>query len=153
MPTSTVVFIPVPEGGDRVRRVDVNVPRFNQAVVAALSGIAFVVQIEWLVAATLVLLAAGAAGGPRLAPLSRLYVSVIRPRLAGDRAVVTEPAAPPRFAQVVGTSVLAGATFALAAGADAVGWAATLLVTSLASLAVLADVCVGCLIYERAVRR
>ncbi len=132
-----------------VSRVDVNVPRFNQGVVAVLTGVAFLSQAVWVVAVVFAVLAVSALGGPRLAPLSRLYVGLIRPRLRADRAVVTEPAAPPRFAQVLGTLMLGGATAAFVAGAVTVGWVLTLIVTSLASVAVLADVCVGCLLYER----
>ncbi len=64
--------------------VDVNVPRFNQASVALLTGSAFVFQAEILVAAVFVLLVASRAGGPRFAPLTQLYIHVVRPRLQPD---------------------------------------------------------------------
>ena len=134
-------------------RVDVNVPKFNQAMVAVLTAAAFVGQWPWVVGVAFGLLAPGAIGGARWAPLSRLYVSVIRPRIPEGRAIVTEPAAPPRFAQIVGTVVLGAALVAFILGATAAGWAATLVVTSLAALAVLTDVCVGCLVYEKVAAR
>lgn len=131
--------------------VDVNVPRFNQAVVAVLTALAFLFQWSWLVAVTFLLLAVSAVGGPRAAPLTRLYVGLIRPRLGGE--IEVEPAAPPRFAQSVGAVVLGLATVALLAGLTALGWALTLVVTALAALAATTRICVGCIIYERVVRR
>ena len=131
-----------------MERVDVNVPKFNQAIVAALTGAAFVLQAGWLVFGTFVVLAVSAVGGPRLAPFSRLFSTVIRPRLMRERAVVTEPAGPPRFAQTLGTVVLGVAAAALADGMPVVGWLLTLTVTALAAVAVIADVCVGCLLWE-----
>ena len=138
-------------GGAEVEmsRVDVNIPKFNQAVVAVVTAAAFVFQLPWLVAVVFAVLALSAVGGARLAPLSLLYVALIRPRFGRNRAVVTEPAGPPRFAQVLGTVMLGAAGVSFLAGAALIGWTLTLVVTSLASVAVLADLCVGCLLYER----
>jgi hypothetical protein len=131
--------------------VDVNVPRFNQSVVAVLTAAAFVARLPWLVAAVAAVLALSVVGGPRRAPLTRLYVGVIRPRRSAAGAVELEPAAPPRFAQALGALVLAGAAAAFAAGAAILGWALTLLVTTLAALAATTRICVGCLLYHRVV--
>jgi|FLYL01.1.fsa_nt_gi hypothetical protein len=131
--------------------VDVNVPRFNQAVVAVLTAVAFVAQLRWLVALTFVVLAVSWLGGPRFAPLTRIYLGLIRPRL--NQPVEYEPAAPPRFAQLVGSVTLGLATVFLYGGAETVGWALTLLVTALAGLAATTRVCVGCILYEKVVAR
>lgn len=132
--------------------IDVNIPRFNQGMVALLTAAAFVAQMRWLVAATFLILAVSWLGGPRYAPFTRFYVRFIRPRL-GDRPVEVEPAAPPRFAQLLGSVVLGLATVALYLGASTVGWVLTLVVTALAGLAAATRICVGCLLYERVVAR
>lgn len=129
--------------------VDVNVPRFNQALVAALTAFAFVLDQPWLVAVTAVVLGVSWAGGPSLAPFTRLYVGLIRPRLRPGGPTEYEPAAPPRFSQLLGTLFLTGASVALLGGAETLGWALTLIVTALATLAAAARICVGCILYER----
>lgn len=129
--------------------VDVNIPRFNQAVIALLTGLAFVADQPWLVPVAFVTLAVSWAGGPRLAPLTRLYVGLIRPRLSGP--VVTEPAAPPRFSQLIGAGFLGVASMAFGAGAPAFGWVLTLIVTALATLAATTRICLGCIVYSKVV--
>ena len=133
--------------------VDVNVPRFNQAVVALLTALGFVLAQPWLVVTTFAILAVSWTGGPSVAPLTQLYVRIVRPRLQPGGPIEFEPAAPPRFAQLIGTIVLGAASFALVAGWETIGWALTLVVTALAALAASTRICVGCILYERAVLR
>lgn len=130
--------------------VDVNVPRFNQSLVALLTGVGFLLDQPILVAVTFAVLAVSVVGGPTFAPFTRLYVGLIRPRLHPDGPTEFEPAAPPRFAQILGTGFLGAATLALYAELTTLGWTLTLVVTALAALAATARICVGCLIYERA---
>ena len=111
--------------------VDVNVPRFNQAVVALLTAFGFVLAQPWLVVMTFAILAVSWTAGPSVAPLTQLYVRVVPRRLADGN----EPAAPPRFAQLIGAVFLGVASFALVAGWETLGWALTLVVTALATLA------------------
>lgn len=127
-------------------RIDVNIPRANQAAVAVLTAVAFLGRWPQLVALTFLVLAISVVGGPRVAPLARLYLLVAERRRGAVRE--TEPAAPPRFAQQLGAAVLAVATIAFVAGWTIVGWAATLLVAALATLAATTRICVGCLLYE-----
>jgi hypothetical protein len=122
--------------------VDVNIPRFNRAVVAAATGLAFLLGAPRLVAATFVVVALSGLGG--LAPLSRLYAAAIRPRLAGP--IEVEPAAPPRFSQRLAAAFLGIATGAPLVGWTTLGWAIAVLVTVLAATT---RVCVGCLVYRR----
>ena len=129
-------------------RVDVNVPRFNQACVAALTGTAFVVQWWPLVAIVAVILALTRFVGPQVGVFTQIYVRAIRPRSSAP--VETEDAAPPRFAQLLGVAFLSLATILFVAGLDVAGWIVTLAVTALATLAAATKVCVGCIIYERA---
>ena len=131
--------------------VDVNVPRFNQGVIAAITAVAFLIDSPILVAVSFLLLAVSWAVGPRFAPLTRLYVDLVRPRFQPDGPTEFEPAAPPRFAQLIGSVFLGAGTFALAAGATTLGWVLTLIVTALAGLAATTRICVGCILYERVV--
>lgn len=129
--------------------VDVNVPRFNQGVVAALTALGFVLQQPWLIVTTFAILAVSWFAGPSVAPLTQLYVRLIRPRVQPEGPTEYEPAAPPRFAQLIGAGFLGAASFSLVAGWSALGWALTLIVTALATLAAATRICVGCIVYER----
>lgn len=129
--------------------VDVNVPRFNQACVAVLTGLAFVAQAWILVPIVAAILAITRFGGQRYGLFTRIYVGLLRPRLDGP--VVTEPAGPPRFAQLLGVVFLSLATVLFVVGWATAGWVVTLMVTALAALAATTRICVGCIIYERAV--
>jgi hypothetical protein len=131
--------------------VDVNVPRFNQAVVAVVTALAFLLQEPFLVVLMAIVLALSAFGGPRTALLGRLYVRAIRPRFDPEGPSEFEPAAPPRFAQRIGAGFLVVASLAFLLGAGAVGWSLTLIVTALAALAAATRICVGCILYERVV--
>ena len=133
--------------------VDVNVPRFNQALVALLTGAAFVFDLPAVVAVTFAVLAISWLGGPPAALFTRIYVALVRPRFQPDGPTEFEPAAPPRFSQMLGAVFLGAATVALYSGATAVGWTLALIVTALAALAATARICVGCIIYEKAIVR
>lgn len=133
--------------------VDVNIPRFNQALVALLTGSAFVFDLPAVVAVTFAVLAVSWVGGPSAAPFTRIYVALVRPRFQPDGPTEFEPAAPPRFSQMLGALFLGAATVALYSGASAVGWTLALIVTALAALAAGARICVGCIVYEKAIDR
>ena len=131
--------------------VDVNVPRFNQAVVAVLTALAFLLDAPWMVAITAGILAVSYVGGATFAVFTQLYVRALRPRLDPDGPSELEPAAPPRFAQLVGALFLIAASVAFSVGLTAAGWSLTLVVTALAALAATTRICVGCLLYEKAI--
>lgn len=133
--------------------VDVNIPRFNQALVAILTAIAFVIAEPWLVGLTFAVLAISWLGGPATALFSQLYVRLVRPRLDPDGPSEVEPAGPPRFAQLIGSIFLGAAVVAFAADMAALGWGLTLIVTALAALAAVTRICVGCILYERVIAR
>ena len=136
---------------DRRPQIDENIPRFNQGMVALLSGFAFVLQWWPLVAGVLAVVAVTRVGGHRLGLFSQIYQRVIAPlRQAPLR---TEWAAPPRFSQTLSVVFLAAATGLLAGGLEVAGWTVTLMVTALAFLAAAARVCVGCVLYRRLVDR
>ncbi|MGF1667636.1 MAG: DUF4395 domain-containing protein [Acidimicrobiia bacterium] len=131
--------------------VDVNVPRFNQAVIAVIIGLAFLFQSAWLVLLATGVLAVSAFTS--YGPLTLLYTRLIRPRLQPGGPTEFEPAAPPRFSQRLGAGFLTAASLALLVGAPTVGWALALLVMALATLAALARICVGCIFYEKVLAR
>lgn len=133
--------------------VDVNVVRFNHAGVALVSGLAFVLQSLPLVVIGFVILALSWFGGPKVAPLTRLYTGVIRPRFQPGGPTEFEPAAPPRFAQAIGMSFLGAASSALSAGWDVVGWTLVAIVAALALLSATTRICVGCIVYQKVVAR
>lgn len=127
-------------------QVDVNVPRFNQALVAILTGIAFLVQWWPLVTLVAVVLGATRFLGPRFGIFTQAYLRWVRPRLGGP--LETESSAPPRFAQLLGVIFLGAASALFVFGFGAAGWTLTLAVTALAALAATTRICVGCMIYE-----
>ncbi|MGH3118383.1 MAG: DUF4395 domain-containing protein [Gaiellales bacterium] len=115
--------------------IDSAIPRFSQAVQAVLLALAFLVEVRWLVPFLTVVLLASVVGGPRWNLLGRAYKALKLP--PGE----LEPAAPPRFAQLLGTVFLAvgtGGLFGAEAGTRPywwVGWGAALMVAALAGLA------------------
>jgi hypothetical protein len=127
-------------------QVDVNVPRFNQALVAILTGIAFLAQWWPLVGLVAVVLAATRFLGPRYGLFTQTYLRLVRPGLDGPSE--TEWTAPPRFAQLLGVIFLGAASALFVLGFGVAGWALTLMVTALAALAATTRICVGCMIYE-----
>lgn len=128
-------------------QIDVNIPRFNQAAVALLTAVGFVLQAWPLVAIVFAIVAATRLIGPRYGLFTQLYLRAVRPRLRGP--VETEWAAPPRFSQLLAVLFLGAATLLFVSGATTAGWAVTLLVTVLATMAATARICVGCILYER----
>jgi len=131
--------------------IDPRGPRFNQAMIAALLLLGFFLDWRPVVPAVAVVLALGAAFGPRYGPFLALYAKVIRPRL-GPPAELEDPR-PPRFAATLGVVVLVASTVAFLAGAAVLGWALALLVAFLAGLAASTGICVGCEIYLFLARR
>ena len=131
--------------------IDPRGPRFNQAVITVLLLAGFVADWRVVVPAVAVVLAAGAAFGPRFGPFLALYAQVIRPRLAPPAEL--EDPRPPRFAATLGAVVLAAATVAFVAGAPTVGWVRALLVAVRAGLSASTGICVGCEIYLYVARR
>lgn len=129
--------------------VDVNVPRFNQGVVALITATAFVLQRPSLVALAFVLLLVSRVGGARYGPMTQLYVRVIRPRLQPNGPTEFEDARPPAFSQGIGVVVTGAAVGAFVVGISPIGWFLTVVVAALATLAAAARICVGCILYER----
>jgi hypothetical protein len=132
-------------------QIDVNLPRVNQGMVALLTGVAFVVQAPGLVGLALLSVAVTRFAGHRYGPWSQIYLRLVQPRL--HHPLETEWAAPPRFSQTLAVMFLGLGSTLLALGYTTAGWAVTLVVTALATLAAAARICVGCIVYHRVAAR
>jgi hypothetical protein len=131
---------------DSLPQIDVNIPRFNQALVAVLTGVAFVLQLWQIVAVVFTIVTVTRLAGPQYGMFTQIYVRIVRPRRR--QPVETEWSAPPRFAQLLAVIFLGAAIVAFITGFDTAAWTITLVVTALATLAATARICVGCNIYQ-----
>lgn len=129
--------------------IDARGPRTNQAVIGALSLVAFVTGAEWLVAVLAAQLAIGLTFGRRYCLPCVLYFEVIQPRF-GEGPI--EDSRPPRFANMVGVVFLGASTAAFLLGAPTLGWTLALIVAALALLAAATGVCAGCELYRATAR-
>ncbi len=136
-------------------QVDVRGPRFAAWVTTAVL-VSVLAAFEFSPATATVLLAAqaavfaiGALAGPRRHPYGVLFARLVAPRLSP--VTEREPAAPLRFAQLVGLvfAVIGVAGFAVA---PAVGLAATALALAAAFLNAAFGICLGCQLYPLVVR-
>jgi len=132
--------------------IDSHLPRFSQGIQSLILAIAFLVDLELVVTILALMLFASVAGGPRWNLMGYLYRALPIPR--GE----PEPAAPPRFAQTLGTIFLTVGTIGLyATEIDStsrmiLGWGPALLVALLAGLAATTGFCLGCEVYLLAAR-
>src|SRR5512138_1827205 len=101
-------------------RVDVRAARLSQGLVAALIVAALALRAPALLALAGVHLALAAALGRRGNVAVRFFDAVLRPRLGPP---AWEDARPPRFASLVGATVVVLALLARGAGAPGLGWA------------------------------
>jgi uncharacterized membrane protein len=125
--------------------IDERAPRVNQTVVGLVSLLAVVTGWWWLLALLALQLALGLTFGRRWCLACVAYFELVQPRLGEGRL---EDARPPRFANMVGLAVLAGASLAYAGGFATVGGALGLLVAALALLAATTGFCAGCTAYR-----
>jgi hypothetical protein len=129
--------------------IDSRGPRTNQAVIGALSLVAFLTGAEWLVAVLAAQLAIGLTLGRRFCLPCLLYFELIQPRF-GEGPI--EDARPPRFANMVGVAFLGGASVAFVLDLPTLGWTLTLIVAALALLAATTGLCAGCEMYRLSAR-
>lgn len=129
--------------------IDARAPRTNQALVGALSLVAFLTGWWAILALLAAQLAIGLRFGRRYCLSCLVYFELIQPRF-GEGPV--EDSRPPRFANVVGVVFLGAATAAHAVGLGTLGWALGLIVAALALLAATTGFCVGCEMYRLSAR-
>ncbi|MDZ4719353.1 MAG: DUF4395 domain-containing protein [Roseiflexaceae bacterium] len=127
-------------------RVDRTALRVNQALIIVFLTAAFLLDSPWLVVFVAVVMVLGTIT-PALALFQRLYRDVLKPASVLKPDVHAEAAAPHRFAQGMGGTVLVGASVALLAGALAVGWALAILVIVLAAVNLFFGFCAGCFVF------
>jgi hypothetical protein len=125
--------------------------RFNQSMLIAGVVLAFVFDLIWIVPALALVLALGTIDG-RLALFQRIYRDLLRPAGLLKPDLHAEDAAPHRFAQGLGASVLALAALALLSGATVLGWGLALLVGILAAVNLFFGFCLGCFMYLQLAR-
>jgi hypothetical protein len=125
--------------------IDSRAPRFNQAVIGSLALVAYLTGLWWLLALLALQLVVGLTLGRRWCLPCLAYFELVQPRF-GEGPV--EDSRPPRFANMVGVTVLGSASVLLVLGFDTTGWALGLLVAALALLAAATGVCVGCELYR-----
>ena len=129
--------------------IDSRAPRFNQATVGVLALVAALTG-WWLILGLLAAqLAIGLIFGRRYCLPCLAYFELVQPRV-GEGPV--EDSRPPRFANMVGVTVLGAATVSYALGFSTLGAALGLLVAGLALLAATTGLCAGCEMYRLGAR-
>lgn len=136
-----------PAGTPAVAMVDSRAPRFGQALTATGMLLGVALGRPLFVVAVAVVLGLSVASGWRLDFYGHLWRRLLIP-LVG-RPTEREPAAPHRFAKLIGATVSLLASVALLAGFSLVGYALAAIVAVLAGLAAITDVCVGCRMYRQ----
>lgn len=129
-----------------LRLVDHSALRTNQAFIAGLPVLAFVLDFPLLVAFVAAVMLLGTFV-PSLALFKGFYTSVLRPARLVQPDMKEDNPEPHLFAQGFGGVVLTVAFVLLVAGVSVIGWVLVWLVVGLALLNLLAGVCVGCLMY------
>jgi Domain of unknown function (DUF4395) len=131
--------------------VDVRGPRFVAWVTTVVLIVTLLVASISPVAAAVILglqtvvFAVGAALGPRRHPYGRIYAAVVAPRLGP--VTEREPAAPLKFAQLVGFVFAVVGTAGFAFGLGALGIVATAFALFAAFLNAAFGICLGCQLY------
>jgi hypothetical protein len=149
MSSTTLRRVPTADPYADTDVVDARAPRFLQATVGILSVAALATGWWGLYGLLALQLVAGLILGRRWCLPCVAYFSLVQPRLGEGRV---EDARPPRFANMVGATVLGSAFLAHLAGLAALGNALGTLVAALALLAAATGLCVGCELYKLAAR-
>ncbi|BBZ72038.1 DUF4395 domain-containing protein [Mycobacterium paraseoulense] len=136
--------------------VDVRGPRFAAWVTTAVLVITLAASAASPALAAVILgvqaaiFAIGAVWGPRKHPYGRIFAAVVAPRLGP--VVEREPAAPLKFAQLVGLIFALAGVAAFAAGAFLIGVIATAAALTAAFLNAAFGICLGCQLYPLVAR-
>lgn len=128
------------------RKVDRSALRINQAFIAGLLVLAFVLNSVLLVAFVAAVMLLGTAL-PQLALFQDIYRGLLRPAGLVRPDVIEDNPEPHRFAQGFGGSVLLLSLLSLLMGQAVLGWALAWLVAGLAALNLFLGFCAGCFVY------
>lgn len=126
--------------------IDPRAPRFGQAITATGLGLGVVFGLPVLVYAVAVVLLLAVGSGWRLDAYAVAFRRLVRPALGEAEP---EPAAPHRFARVMGAVGTALASGLLLAGLAPAGYVVAAAVAALAGLAAVTGICVGCRLYRQ----
>jgi hypothetical protein len=129
--------------------IDARAPRFNQTVIGLGALLAVATGWWWLLGLLALQLILGLTMGRRWCLPCLAYFELVQPRFGEGEL---EDSRPPRFANMMGATVLGIATVAGAAGFGLVAAVLGLLVAALALLAAATGLCTGCEIYKLGAR-
>jgi molybdopterin converting factor small subunit len=138
-----LMIVPSIAGG--LEKVDHAAIRTNQAFIIGLSILAFILNIQWLVALVALVMALGTA--LKVPGFGFIYRRILKPLNWVKPDTLEDNPQPHRFAQGFGAVVLGLASIALALGANLVGWILVWLVIFLAGLNLFVGFCAGCAVY------
>jgi Domain of unknown function (DUF4395) len=141
----TAIPIGATERLPQAAKIDPRGHRFGAALSSLLLIVAAVTNSPWLVVVALVSIGGSAAFGLRYSIYGVIWRRIVRIARFGP----TEPEHeyPPRFAQVLGSTVLILSLAAFAVGLPVMGWALALSVAGLQGLLGLTGYCLGCRLY------
>lgn len=125
--------------------IDSRAPRFNQATIGLLAGVAVAAEAWWLLGLLGLQLIVGLTLGRRYCLPCLAYFELVQPLFGEGRL---EDSRPPRFANMVGAAFLTAGALAWAAGFATVGAVLGVVVAALALLAASTGFCTGCEIYK-----
>jgi molybdopterin converting factor small subunit len=147
-----LLIIPSIAGGSEragaltTRKVDHSALRTNQASIAGLLLIGFVVN-SWALAGFVALVMLVGTLWPEAGLFKRVYRHILRPSGLVKPDVITDNPEPYRFAQGFGGFVTLAGAVSLLLGLPTVGWAMVWIVIILASLNLFVGFCAGCFVY------
>lgn len=146
MSADTTVSTPHhPDPAQRAGWVDLRAARFAAWLTSAVLVAGLLTGSAWVLAAQTVVFGLGAFLGMRTSPYGWVFRTLIAPRLGP--ATSREPAAPARFAQLVGFGFGVLATIGYLSGATVLGAVAAGLALAAALLNATTGFCVGCELY------
>jgi uncharacterized protein DUF4395 len=125
--------------------IDSHAPRFNQVVIGTLALVALVAGWPWLFGLLALQLVVGLTFGRRYCLPCLAYFELVQRRF-GEGPL--EDSRPPRFANMVGATVLTASFASYLVGLDVLGAGLGLLVAALALLAGATGFCAGCEAYK-----
>ena len=121
--------------------------KFNQGAIVVLVSMAFLLNLNWLVALVSIIMLIGTIF-PKAGLFKLTYLYIFKPLGIIKPYIVKEPNAPHLFAQGMGAIVIAVAFSLLNfTNQNFIGWFLSLVVVALAFINLTTNFCAGCFIY------
>ncbi len=128
-------------------KIDRSALRFNQGAIVILVSIAFLFNLNWLVALVSLVMLVGTLL-PKVGLFKLTYLHIAKPLGIIKPQIVNESNTPHLFAQGLGGVVLAAAFLLLNfTDQNIIGWFLSIVVVALAFINLTVNFCVGCYIY------